>query len=209
MPSSTPKFTHSHLPPNPNDIKQISSLLIQKGLPAELIPKILDYASYWPACRCMSTRSLTLTANRRSPRLHYDNPWTGGQEEELEREMCAMGSGLRDRNGEVWYLVTRPLGCGYGDDEGEEEKGKEKGKGKGNEVETDDEERVKEVDANAALEGSVEDGRIVGGWLRKVVVETLSQDQGWSTGSPAEAYGESSSSIYSFRPRCLGKGLKV
>jgi hypothetical protein len=114
--------------------------------------------------------------------------WTSGQEDELRSELQLEDGGLEDRDGEVWYLCSAPLGCvahdleppevleGYADDSPRKQNGKERMKekeqgGQGGETDTD-------------IETSS------GWWAREIVVETLSRDQGWSSGDP-KCYGGS------------------
>lgn len=107
--------------------------------------------------------------------------WKNGQEGELG-EM----EGLKDTDGNIWVLVSGPIGCREGEEEPAEEvsvvapPSLEKGKA----VE------VAKGDESAADEEDHEEEHEEGSWLREVVIETLSKDQGWSSTDPA-AYGES------------------
>jgi hypothetical protein len=117
--------------------------------------------------------------------------WTSGQEDELRSELQVEDGGLKDHDGEVWYLCSAPLGCvardvelpedveGYTDGSSRKEKG---------------EERIEEEER--AGQGGGEDNAETssGWWAREIVVETLSRDQGWSSGDP-RCYGGSECTI--------------
>jgi hypothetical protein len=131
----------------------------------------------WPACRRLNKRPLTVAAGAPVPRQNTGGEWTrwlSGQEEELRRELDVEGSGLKDRDGEVWYLCSAPLGC----------------------VERLPSSHSGEA---AAISSQVENKEAVvqgatplpqGWWARKVIIETMSRDQGWSSNNP-KYYGQS------------------
>ena len=160
---STPEMTHSHIPPAFAEIDLVACILASLRLPSELVTRVLEEAEYWHSCRLTSRKSLSVPSDvmpRESP-----TSWSNGQEEQLQWEMEVEGTGLKDRKGEVWYLVSPPIGC------------------TGQPTSTQDEEiKMVTFDKGVCREGGQ-------GWLRRVVLETVSKDQGWSSGQ-AEHYGE-------------------
>ena len=87
--------------------------------------------------------------------------------------MDVKGNGLDDKPGEVWYLVSPPIGC-----EGWNPKSKDKTRVKRNTGPKDDCEHL----GHQILDAKV--------WVRRVVLETLSKDQGWSSESGRRHYGD-------------------
>jgi hypothetical protein len=144
-----PDPTHVH-PMRASDVAQIEADLCTR-LPVELTHAVLEYAGVWAACRRECRKPLTARA-RVIPRgrrgLPPDGEWGTGQEGEA-REL-----GLEDDRGNLWCLLSAPVGCiGVGGGGGVEE-----GEREGENV-----------------------------WVRKIVVETTSKDQGWA--DDMENYG--------------------
>lgn len=130
--------------------------------------------------------------------MYAGSAWRNGQEE----EMSEMGmEGLKDGDGNVWVLVSGPVGCREG--EGEEEDGEGIGTGKRGEMSITSKRGVAGSsgdDADGEIGGYSGDDKQEGSWLREIVIETLSKDQGWSSTDPA-AYGRLTPSMPS---TCLG-----
>lgn len=87
--------------------------------------------------------------------------WTSGQEHEVLEEMQMEESGLKDRKGAVWYLCSSPIGCDPCGQDAEDVENEKK--------------RDADVEKNPVS------------WIREIVVETFSRDQGWSDN--AKNYG--------------------
>jgi hypothetical protein len=106
---------------------------------------------------------------RRLPRA---SGWKTGQEEGVE---------LRDEIGQIWYLLSEEVGCERSQSHatGTTPAGPEVGGTK-----LDVKKAEKEDEAGEEEEEEEEKGC----WLREIVIETLSKDQGWSsavTANPA------------------------
>lgn len=145
------------------------TILTSRRLPPELVSQILDAAEYWPVCRRLTRKLLTVEDSVKSLR---DAPgaWRNGQEDELRAEREVEGSGLEDKKGEFWYLVSPPIGC-----DGRELRDEISANTMAVVEEEDDDMNVEDKGKNA--------------WLVKVVLETLSMDQGWSD-NHAALYGQ-------------------
>ncbi|WWD21664.1 hypothetical protein CI109_106150 [Kwoniella shandongensis] len=151
LPIPTPVLTHDHLHPTYLEIRLVTRYLTHLGLPPELAPRILDEAGYWAGCRRQSGKQLAVRAM--DPRGHVRNGviWSTGQEDEVGMEARGPDGGLKGGPGEIWYLVSSPIGCWH-----------QPGMTMGSTLPIDpdgDRQRV---------------------WVREVVFETLSKDQGWS-----------------------------
>ena len=96
--------------------------------------------------------------------------WRNGQEDDLIEEIGLEDSGLKDQEGKLWYLVTEPIGSiqAHATDE-------EAGEGVGLDEKEKEQAEEKREKPKA--------------WLKKIVVDTLSKDQGWSS-SNRQHYGE-------------------
>ena len=158
--------------PTHQDIAEAYEILQEHRLPPELVPSILDRAEYWFVSRVTLKREVTVVAGSRTPRQMVGAVvrWRNGQEDDLIEEIGLEDSGLKDQEGKLWYLVTEPIGSiqAHAADE-------EAGEGVGldeKEKEQDEEKREKPK-----------------AWLKKIVVDTLSKDQGWSS-SNRQHYGE-------------------
>lgn len=170
LPITTPDITHEHSPPTTSDIAEITSILTSLRLPPELVPKILDEAEFWTPCRRLSRKHVTVIDHATGPR-DLPGSWKCGQEEELVEEREVEGSGLKDRKGEVWLLVSPKIGCTL------QERSSTSPEGPSRETQVP-------VDG-IGDSGQGSEGK---GWSRMVVVETLSKDQGWSSRNPGH-YG--------------------
>jgi hypothetical protein len=105
---------------------------------------------------------------RRLPRA---SGWKTGQEEGVE---------LRDEIGQIWYLLSEEVGCENSPSHvtGTTPAGPDVG---GSKLDVKSSEKEEEGEED---EGEEEKGC----WLREIVIETLSKDQGWSsavTANPA------------------------
>jgi hypothetical protein len=190
----TPHFKHHHLSTLHAQIKEISEILAIK-VPPELVPRILEEARVWHGCRTMCTREVCVVAGRPSPRraaLHRE-VWVNGQEEEM-----AEVEGLKDKEGNVWVLVSGKIGCKEGEEE-EEREGDEslqagverlaiREPAHQTTLQLDAKPEVLGPEAGEQIEEGEEEPREEGSWLREIIIETLSKDQGWSTGEAAQTY---------------------
>jgi hypothetical protein len=106
---------------------------------------------------------------RRLPRA---SGWKTGQEEGVE---------LRDEIGQIWYLLSEEVGCERSQSHatGATSAGPEVGGTKLDVKKAEKEEEAGEEEGEDEEKGC---------WLREIVIETLSKDQGWSsavTANPA------------------------
>lgn len=168
IPMSTPTLTHTHTRPSgPASINAVISILTSKGLPPELVQRIMEDARYWSKCVRSNKKACTIVAGMEPPRQQRGGQlerWVSGQEEEMMGEMTMTNSGLKDDCGKVWYLCSGPIGCSPTRPKVLEEKAIRLD-------EAESEERAAQV------------------WLRQVVVETSSKDQGWT--DHMQYYGKS------------------
>ena len=183
LPITTPDLQHSHLSPTLENIREVSDALSTK-LPPELVVRVLEEAKYWAGCRTLITKDLVVVAGTPTPR-GPPRGWRSGQEshEGLER--------LKDGiDGEVWYLASEPVGCDESSLNSRADGGinlRSPGKG-----DRRDNEKIayEERDEDHEEGSDDQDGKC---WLRGLVVETLSKDQGWSSAVSAnpKLYGTS------------------
>lgn len=159
---------HVHLDRTREDISRVTiSLQRNKRLPPEIIVRILDEAEYWHACRIIQKKPLTVTSGQ-MPRSQFGvEIWNSGQEEELP---AAEMAGLVDEPGKVWYLVSKPIGCGLSLSPRSVETSSPQGRAQWTE---EDKWKHEEEAVDQSKPGT-------GAWLREIVVETMSVDQGWS-----------------------------
>jgi hypothetical protein len=166
---------HEHSGFTPSQIR-LATLYLGRKLPAELIPRILNWAEYTTTCTRTCKRETKIIAGEHvpSPRLVRQAAarWTNGQEDDMSSE--ERHGGLKDTNGNVWFLASERVGCMETHDPV---------------MERVDEDIVKSAKSEA--EGSqarrdAQERRKV--YLRQIHVRTLSKDQGWST-SNTESYG--------------------
>jgi hypothetical protein len=199
LPIFAPDITHSHPGYTPSDIRLASLYLGHMGLPADLVPKVLDLAEYWSECKRECKRETRVIAGAAPPRLTrgYGGRWLNGQEDELGD---GQQGGLKDGLGETWYLVSEKVGCVESFDpvldklEGlsnveevqDGDEGGVKGKEKAKETSSRGENENK-VEEEAGEAGQSKESKRKG-WLRRIVIKTLSKDQGWSSSNP-ECYG--------------------
>ncbi len=124
------------------------------------------------------------------PRMYSgqgNGKWMNGQEDDLIEERK---KGLKDGQGDTWYLVSEPVGCVEGhdpvldkiealslerSDDGQGVEEVEVG-GKGKQVEKGEKQEETRNAPSRKL------------WVREITVKTLSKDQGWSS-SNHEHYG--------------------
>ena len=184
----TPDIAHEHYFPSPGDVRLTAAYLARTGLPAEVVHRILDHAEYWSACRRMCAREVTVTAGSHSPRMRsmVSSAFSNDQEHDLvadagDRNVNAWDV-LREGDGEVWVLASEPVGCTaipqrhppsapFSTTTPGSMLAAAAGMGK---------------DATGPLKPKPLAKR----WLRRVVIETLSRDQGWSTNG-SQYYGTS------------------
>jgi len=185
----TSDLIHSHSTPSITDVERTISILSRK-LPPELVSRVVDESRYWAGCRNLLKKEIEVVSAepgmRRLPRV---SGWTTGQEE------VAQG-GLEDKIGGIWYLVSEEVGC-------EKSQGIANATGRASDDSTS-EKPVASVSADTKRaadleekEDEEEDEEEEGCWIREIVIETLSKDQGWSsalTANPA-LYGVSHSSF--------------
>lgn len=168
LPMSTPELTHTHThPAGPATINIVARLLTCRGLPFEIAQRIVDDARYWTKCTRTNKKACTVIAGMPPPRQTTGSHlarWTSGQEEEVRADLDVGNSGLRDKKGEVWYLCSSPIGC--------------------DPCRQPDDGHTEESESLKRLEDSVDTS-----WIREIMVETYSRDQGWSDN--ASHYGKS------------------
>lgn len=168
LPISTPDLQHSHLSPTLDNTRTISELLTKK-LPPELVVRVLDEAKLWAGCRTLIQKDLTVVAGAPTPRAPPMG-WKSGQERHLGLE------DLKDeRDGEVWYLASEPIGC---DESSPSTAGPNRSRGilSSEKQEAEENKTMYSGDEDIEDEGEARSKC----WLRGMVIETLSKDQGWS-----------------------------
>lgn len=185
LPLSHPDIQHSHLSPTLDDIRRTADIVSAK-LPPELVVRVLDEAGYWAGCRSLIQKELTVMARSPSPRI-FPPPrkWSNGQEGEV--------SIVDGREGEVWYLASEVIGC----DEARSVNLRHtqiSSKPSARQVAPSEMARdnvYEDKDKNERLlsagDRNGEDDEKLKCWLRGIVIETLSKDQGWSDNR--QAYG--------------------
>jgi len=176
LPNPTPELQHSHSEPTLESIHQTTEILSTK-LPPELVSRILDEGRYWAGNRVLLKKELDVAAALpHSTRIPRESGWKNGQEEGVE---------LKDGAGEVWYLLSEAVGSESIQETGSSSSATEGGYprfGTGG-LDPSEEGGESEEEEEEAEEGC---------WLREIVIETLSKDQGWSsavTANPA-LYGQ-------------------
>lgn len=186
LPISTPDLQHSHLSPTLDDIRKTSDLLARK-LPPELVVRVLDEARCWAGCRTLIQKDLTVIAGAPTPR-GPPMGWESGQERHPGLESLKDGM-----DGEVWYLASEPIGCDEsapstaGPNRNKRMSSSEKREASEKQTLNSDDEDMEQDDEETSK-----------CWLRGMVIETLSKDQGWSSAVTAnpKLYGKSTSTVY-------------
>lgn len=172
----TPDLQHSHSEPTLQDIHQTTEILSTK-LPLEVVSRILDEARYWAGNRVLLKKELDVAAALpHSTRIPRESGWKNGQEEGVE---------LKDGVGEVWYLLSEAVGSVSAE---EVESRAPVPKRRNPRTDAGEYGQAKEEEETKEEEEEAEEGC----WLREIVIETLSKDQGWSsavTANPA-LYGQ-------------------
>jgi hypothetical protein len=160
---------HSHYHPTINDINKTIQILSCK-LPPELVLRVIDESRYWAGCRNLLKKEIeVVSAQPGMRRLPRASGWRTGQEEGVE---------LADEIGQIWYLLSEEVGC-------ESSPSPPTGSAAAG---TSEESGKQSVTVKKKLEEGDEDEEEKGCWLREIVIETLSKDQGWSsavTANPA------------------------
>jgi hypothetical protein len=140
-----------------------------------LVLRVLDECRYWAGCRNLLKKEIeVVSAQPGMRRLPRASGWRTGQEEGVE---------LRDEIGQIWYLLSEEVGCESSPSPGAGTSAAGAGEG-GSKLDVK-EAKVIEGTKEAKGEGEEEEK---GCWLREIVIETLSKDQGWSsavTANPA------------------------
>jgi hypothetical protein len=174
LPNPTPELQHSHSSPTIQDIHETIDILSTK-LPPELVSRVLDEGRYWAGNRVLLKKELDVAAALpHSTRIPRESGWRNGQEE---------GVRLEEGVGEVWYLLSEAVGS-VSAEEGDSSLLSANGVRQSRTRDESDEEE----EEGEEKEGEEEEGC----WLREIVIETLSKDQGWSsavTANPA-LYGQ-------------------
>ena len=162
----TSDLIHSHYNPTINDINKTIHILSCK-LPPELVLKVLGEGRYWASCRNLLKKEIEVVSSdpgmRRLPRA---SGWLTGQEKGVQ---------LEDQIGQIWYLLSEEVGCESLESHstGSVAAGPDVGGAKLDVKEAREHEGPKDE------EGEKKD--LEGCWLREIVIETLSKDQGWSS----------------------------
>jgi hypothetical protein len=134
--------------------------------------RVIDESRYWAGCRNLLKKEIEVVSAqpgmRRLPRV---SGWRTGQEDGVE---------LRDEIGQIWYLLSEEVGC-------ESSQNHAAGTTAAGAGESGSKPDIKKAEKEEeAEEDEGEEGK--GCWLREIVIETLSKDQGWSsavTANPA------------------------
>jgi hypothetical protein len=134
-----------------------------------LVLRVIDESRYWAGCRNLLKKEIeVVSAQPGMRRLPRASGWRTGQEE---------GVGLNDEIGQIWYLLSEEVGCESSPSPGAGTSAAGAGEG-GSKPDIKKSEEEKEA----------EEEEEKGCWLREIVIETLSKDQGWSsavTANPA------------------------
>ncbi|WVR04764.1 hypothetical protein IAU60_001776 [Kwoniella sp. DSM 27419] len=158
--------THSHPRPTLLSIQLVSRYLMTLGLPPELLSKVLDEAEYFAACTRRIKKKAVIRSRSSKGHVEQDGgPFVIGQEHEVGIAAFQPGGGLKNQPGQVWYLVSSPVGC-----IGRPSPPTQVIRSSGRRDEG-------EVDTGEGVEWRKS-------WVRKVVIETVSRDQGWIQNDP-------------------------
>ncbi|WVN89290.1 uncharacterized protein L203_104511 [Cryptococcus depauperatus CBS 7841] len=106
-------LTHDHRQPTLDDIDLVITYLGHLGLPLEMATCILDMAEYWSPCRRESRKDVMVLS---TSDIGYakNADWNTGQEHEVPAEAIEQGGGLYNTKGQLWYMVSSPIGCTNG-----------------------------------------------------------------------------------------------
>ena len=174
LPRDPSDLQHHHLPPKSADIAKVTAILTSLRLPVELVQRILEEAEYFVGCRRLQKKQILVSSD--SQLREAPSRWVNGQEKALTEEIKMEGSGLKSGKGELWYLVSSPIGCdarpAVADLSAKDWQWTEVAE--------------REEAASQHLEGRGSQRMV---WVRRIILETLSRDQGWSSGNPAH-YGK-------------------
>ncbi|WWC86722.1 uncharacterized protein L201_001600 [Kwoniella dendrophila CBS 6074] len=199
-PNTKTGVIHEHSLPTYDDCKLVESYLRFRGLPNELIPRILDYAEYWSSCKRKNSKRILVRSNDNTAYLPDSLPpprsedglealFCSGQSNEIPlssrmnpNEGKRGGGGLYCENGKIWYLLSSPIGCTSNPqtDLYSSMRPSQSRSNSNMSTRTRSNSRLTtESDLNENYDQV---------WVRKCIIETLSKDQGWSSGNPAH-YG--------------------
>ncbi|WVQ98232.1 hypothetical protein IAU59_005355 [Kwoniella sp. CBS 9459] len=160
FPAPSPSLAHDHLKPTLEDITLVMGYLQKLGLPLEVVQKILDQANYHATCRRHISKRVEVCSTCGIGHVRNETqPFSSPQTSEVVQRALRNGGGLQNREGMVWYLCSSPLGC----------------------TGADRDPNTRHPRTTEGQEGRERQNA----WLRKVVVETFSKDQGWSSADPA------------------------
>ncbi|KLT39377.1 hypothetical protein CC85DRAFT_288634 [Cutaneotrichosporon oleaginosum] len=189
LPAPSAQLTHDH-PRSAATAAAIEAHLLDR-LPPDIVQRILDMAGMWVVCRRTNRRPLVVQAGGAEPHGVRGADWSTGQEGEVHS--------LRDGPGDVWYLVSAPVGC-ISDEQ--ERAGREREDWEALDGPTvlgheraawiaasrkqrlersapgEDEDRIGEGEEEERGEEDKSDRPTW--WLRRIVLETFSRDQGWT-----------------------------
>jgi hypothetical protein len=180
LPAPSAQLTHDH--PRPAAAAAAIEAALLARLPPDIVQRILDMAGVWAVCRRTNRRPLVVQAGGAEPHGRRGTDWSTGQEGEVA---------LPDAPGDVWYLVSAPVGC-----VSEERAGRERedwdaldgpavlGAERAAWMAASRKQRL-ERDGGVEQEEGEEEGEEgetprQSWWLRRVVLETFSRDQGWT-----------------------------
>jgi hypothetical protein len=157
----TMQWSLQHLHPTLtfDDIRETISDLSIR-LPVEVVARILDESRHWAQCNTSLNKLVSIKAVSYSA-AHGHSQWQTGQE--------GIGAGLIEEDGQVWYLISEAVGCGA-----------HHGTGMVN---------VSGSGGQVGNESDEQEGDEQGCWVREIVIETVSKDQGWSS-APSQFHGE-------------------
>lgn len=196
-PAAANLLTHDH-PHTAAECAVVEAALLAH-LPADIVQCILDLAEVWTCCRRANRRTICVQAGGDEPHGTRGEHWRTGQEDEVSDD----GLELVDGPGDVWYLVSRELGCCQTEEVPTP--------AEFDEDQLDDRDRrvagvdlIRPLRDLAVVEESEEEdvppprshaGRrlsYVGSkrwWCRRIVVELFSRDQGWVSETSQQYYG--------------------
>jgi len=154
-------------------VREVADFLGRK-IPPELVCRVMEEARYWAGCRNLLQKDLDVKAGQGSPRtLPPGIDWRNGQEDSI-----SVGTGLKEGDGEIWYLLSEEIGS-----EDNQRAGSSSAIVTNSDTWTASPNSVTEEMAGSGGETQRHDAGVEkpGCWAREIIIETLSKDQGWST----------------------------
>jgi hypothetical protein len=172
LPVTRPELQTSHLHPTLGDVREVADLLGRK-IPPELVCRVMEEARYWAGCRNLLQKDLDVKAGQGSPRtLPPGIDWRNGQEDSI-----SVGIGLKEGDGEIWYLLSEEIGSE------DIQRAGSSAAISNSDPQTVPFDLVTGEKSDHGGETRTHDEEVMepGCWAREIIIETLSKDQGWST----------------------------